>query len=96
MKLGAIPAGILLYLRTLMRSMQSPEIQITIPELAHAAGVPEYAAESALRAIAAAGYLIVNGAQAAQAAGQRPALGKSAARAAQADGSLDAEQEAIQ
>ena len=37
-----------------------------------------------------------SGAQAAQAAGQRPALGKSAARAALADGAADAEREAIQ
>ena len=55
--IGAEAAGILLYLRLLMRSMQSAELSIRIRELAEAAGVTPEQAESAVDTIVAGGYL---------------------------------------
>lgn len=56
-KIGATAAAVYLYLRTMMRGMQAAEITITLSELAQAVKLPLDTAESALRAIVAAGYL---------------------------------------
>lgn len=56
-KIGATAAAVYLYLRTMMRGMQAAEITITLSELAQAVKLPPDAAESALQAIVAAGYL---------------------------------------
>lgn len=68
--IGPAAAAVYLYLRTLMRGMQSAEITVTLPELAEAVKLPQEATEGALRAIAAAGFFVIGGAQAARAAGQ--------------------------
>lgn len=49
--IGAEAAGVLIYLRTVMRGMQTAEISITISELAEAVRVTPEAAERALAAI---------------------------------------------
>ena len=49
--IGAEAAGILIYLRTVMRGMQTAEISITLSELAEAVRVTPEAAERALVAI---------------------------------------------
>ena len=51
--IGPEAAGILVYLRTLMRSMQTCEISITVSELAESLRIPREAAETALDAISA-------------------------------------------
>lgn len=61
--IGPAAAAVYLYLRTLMRGMQSAEITVTLPELAEAVKVPQEAAEGALRAIAAAGLFVIGGAR---------------------------------
>lgn len=55
--IGAEAAGILLYLRTMMRSMQTAEISITMRELATALRLSDETAETALASIEMAGYL---------------------------------------
>lgn len=55
--IGAEAAGILLYLRTMMRSMQTAEISITMRELATALQLSDETAETALASIEIAGYL---------------------------------------
>ena len=59
--LGAQTAGILLYLRTLMRSMQAAEISIRIEELAAALHISEETAAAAIESIEAAGHLTQTG-----------------------------------
>lgn len=49
--LGAEAAGLYLYLRTVMRGMQSAEITVTLSEIAAAAKLPLEAAQNALEAI---------------------------------------------
>ena len=55
--IGPEAAGILLYLRTMMRSMQTAEISITMRELATALRLSDETAETALASIEMAGYL---------------------------------------
>lgn len=66
MAIGAQSAGVYLFLRTLMRKMQAAEITVTIPEVAEACKIPQEAAESALRAIVAAGYFTTDSASTAE------------------------------
>lgn len=49
--IGPEAAGILVYLRMLMRSMQAAEISVTVSELAETLRIPREAAETALAAI---------------------------------------------
>ena len=49
--IGPEAAGVLVYLRTLMRSMQASEISITVSELAETLRIPSESAEKALAAI---------------------------------------------
>ena len=49
--IGPEAAGVLVYLRTLMRSMQASEISITVSELAKTLRIPSERAETALAAI---------------------------------------------
>jgi len=55
--LGPEAGGVLLYLITLMRSMQAPEISLRIEELAGGLNISTEAAGAALTRIEAAGYL---------------------------------------
>ena len=55
--IGAEAAGILLYLLSMMRSMQAAEVSIRISELAAALHLSDETAETALVSIQAAGYL---------------------------------------
>lgn len=55
--IGPEAAGILLYLLSMMRSMQAAEVSIRISELASALHLSDDAAETALASIQAAGYL---------------------------------------
>ena len=51
--IGPEAAGVLVYLRTLMRSMQASEISVTLQELAEALRMPQDRAEKALETISA-------------------------------------------
>ena len=55
--IGPEAAGILLYLLSMMRSMQAAEVSIRISELASALHLSDETAETALASIQAAGYL---------------------------------------
>ena len=55
--IGPEAAGILLYLLSMMRSMQAAEVSIRITELASALRLSDEAAETALASIQAAGFL---------------------------------------
>lgn len=93
-RIGPAAAGVLLYLRTLMRTMQTAEITVTLTEIARTLGIDEESTEDAIKTIVMSGYLNFTGAQAAQAAGGA-CTWEVAGSCRSADGSQNAERAAL-